>query len=45
LAEALAEAAELLATDHPDPTAIAEAEKFGPLFGRGQQYISLTRMV
>jgi hypothetical protein len=43
VAEALSEAAELLAGDRLNPTAVAEAEKFGLLFGRGQQYLSLTR--
>jgi methyltransferase family protein len=44
IAEALAEAAELIGADRPDPRAVGEAAKFGALFGRGQQYISLTRM-
>lgn len=44
IAEALTEAAGLLADDRPNTTAVAEAEKFGALFGRGQQYLSLTRM-
>lgn len=43
IAEALAEAAELLIDDRPRPDAVAEATKFGALFGRGQQYLSLTR--
>jgi hypothetical protein len=42
-AEALAEASELLADDQPTPSSVANAEKFGALFGRGQQYLSLTR--
>ena len=44
VAEALAEAAELIGADRPDARAVGEAAKFGALFGRGQQYISLTRM-
>lgn len=43
VAEALAEATELLAGDRPTPAAVGEAKKFGALFGRGQQYLSLTR--
>jgi trans-aconitate methyltransferase len=43
IAEALAEAAQLLASDKPNAKAVSEAQKFGALFGRGQQYISLTR--
>ncbi len=43
IAEALREAAPLLATGHPDPVAVAGATKFAGLFGRGQQYLSLIR--
>lgn len=43
IAEALSEAAALLADERPNPTAVADAKKFGALFGRGQQYLSLTR--
>ncbi len=32
-----------LQADQPDPEAFAKLVGFGPLFGRGQQYISLTR--
>jgi len=44
IAEALGEAAAILAAGHFDPKAVAKTEKFGALFGRGQQYISLTRL-
>jgi SAM-dependent methyltransferase len=44
VADALGEAAALLATDRPDPTAVAGARQFGGLFGRGQQYLSLSRL-
>lgn len=44
VADALAEAASLLAANRPDPKAVANASKFAALFGRGQQYISLTRI-
>jgi SAM-dependent methyltransferase len=43
VADGLAEAARLLASDRPDPAAVAGAGRFGPLFGRGQQYLSLTK--
>jgi SAM-dependent methyltransferase len=43
-ADALAEAAAILATEPFDPQAVARAKKFGAFFGRGQQYISLTRI-
>jgi predicted O-methyltransferase YrrM len=43
VAAALGEAAELLDGERPDPAAVANAGKFGALFGRGQQYLSLTR--
>ncbi len=41
--QALAEAAQLLRAPTLDPQAVANAPCFGPLFGRGMQYISLTR--
>lgn len=44
VADALGEAAKLLAADKFDPQAVAKASKFGAFFGRGQQYISLTRI-
>ena len=43
IADALKEAAKLLKPERPDTTAVAEAAKFGSLFGRGQQYISLIK--
>jgi SAM-dependent methyltransferase len=42
VADALAEARDLLVGTF-DPSAVAEARKFGALFGRGQQYLSLSR--
>lgn len=42
-AESLMEAAELLEHDEPNVDAVAGAQKFGELFGRGQQYLSFTR--
>jgi 2-polyprenyl-3-methyl-5-hydroxy-6-metoxy-1,4-benzoquinol methylase len=44
VAGALEEAATLLAKDRPDPAAVADAKRFGQLFGRGQQYLSLSRL-
>jgi 2-polyprenyl-3-methyl-5-hydroxy-6-metoxy-1,4-benzoquinol methylase len=43
VAEALGEAATLLKGDRPDAAAVAGAAKFGGLFGRGQQYLSLIK--
>ena len=43
VAEAMSEAAELLTDSRPNPAAVANAKQFGALFGRGQQYLSLTR--
>jgi len=43
VAEALGEAATLLKGDRPDTAAVARAAKFGGLFGRGQQYLSLIK--
>lgn len=43
IAEALQEAVGLLAVDRIDPAAVADAARFGALFGRGQQYLSLTK--
>jgi hypothetical protein len=43
IAAALEEAARLLEADRLDREAIANARRFGALFGRGQQYISLTK--
>jgi predicted O-methyltransferase YrrM len=43
VAAGLREAAELLESDRPDAQAVAGAAKFGGLFGRGQQYLSLTK--
>lgn len=43
IASALGEAASLLATERPDPQAVARAIEFGALFGRGQQYLSLSK--
>jgi hypothetical protein len=43
VAAALREAADLLKGDRPDAKAVAGAAKFGGLFGRGQQYLSLTK--
>jgi 2-polyprenyl-3-methyl-5-hydroxy-6-metoxy-1,4-benzoquinol methylase len=42
LADALDEAADLT-SERPDPDAIARSRKFGPVFGRGMQYLSLVR--
>lgn len=43
VAEALGEAAVLLKRDRPDAASVATAAKFGGLFGRGQQYLSLIK--
>lgn len=43
IAAALEEAARLLDADRLDREAVANAKRFGALFGRGQQYISLTK--
>jgi len=42
-ASALEEAVGLLKGDGVDPSAVARAENFAALFGRGQQYLSLIR--
>ena len=43
IAGALGEAHAILTAPKFDPAAVAGAKKFGALFGRGQQYLSLTR--
>jgi SAM-dependent methyltransferase len=43
IAEALGEAVDLLGAKQLDPKAVARARKFGPLFGRGQQYLSFSK--
>lgn len=43
IAGAVLEARDLLAGGHPDADTVARATRFGPWFGRGQQYLSLHR--
>ncbi len=43
VADALKEAHDLLAQTPPDPKAVAASVRFGPWFGRGQQYLSFSR--
>lgn len=43
IAGAVLEARDLLADGHPDADAVARATRFGPWFGRGQQYLTLHR--
>jgi SAM-dependent methyltransferase len=44
IAEALREASTLLGAARLDPAKVASASKFGPLFGRGQQYFSFAAL-
>jgi SAM-dependent methyltransferase len=43
IADAIREVRALVATAPPDAKAIAVSPRFGPWFGRGQQYLSFTR--
>ncbi|MBV8534577.1 MAG: class I SAM-dependent methyltransferase [Alphaproteobacteria bacterium] len=43
LAEAVSEAERLIRPKQIDPQAVANAKKFAPLFGRGQQYVSFSK--
>ena len=43
IADALADAHDLLGTVPPNPQAVADSKHFGPWFGRGQQYLSFSR--
>jgi hypothetical protein len=43
VADALKDAHDLLTSVPPDPKAIAASTRFGPWFGRGQQYLSFSR--
>jgi len=42
-ADALSEAAVLVAQDHPTAAAVAEMKRFAPLFGRETVYLAMTR--
>lgn len=43
IAAAVLEARDLLADGRPDADAVARSTRFGPWFGRGQQYLSFSR--
>jgi hypothetical protein len=43
IAEAVLEAGRLLSAGAPDADAVAGSRRFGPWFGRGQQYVSFNR--
>ncbi|HVZ23106.1 MAG TPA: class I SAM-dependent methyltransferase [Vicinamibacterales bacterium] len=43
IADAIVEVQDLLQTTPPDALAVAASHRFGPWFGRGQQYLSFSR--